>query len=625
MCRLSQLRFLFTLLSLLWLQSLISVQAQENGQSALHVIEDVEFLYWDSATPPPAGLDWRRMTLPFNTREDTASTAVDDFDSPYVWFRFAVEQPDVPGRYSLYFWRFNMALGVFMNGSEIGSTSSREGRTTQSWNHPLLVEIQQPVWQPGRNEVLVRLTRTAWGGTFAPGLFGDSATLSDLWAERMFRQVEINEILLAFGVGLSLVSFLLWAIRARDTVYLWFSGMCLGWSVVTMHMVTLHIPIPYDYWLATIHTGIDMSIFCMYGFIGRLVEGVQKPARERLVLLWALLAACTHFLVAPEYFWVTAYSLHLVGTAALALIVFRVAIIALRERRLQAIIVSTAVLLQILLFSHNVYLMFFASSVRWEGNIFYAHFGIPVLFLIFIGTLLMRFANALSMAETLNRELESKVESSRQLIERSFTERRALEIRQAAEQERLKIYRDLHDDVGSKLLSIVHADRESKLGHMARSALESLRQAVSRANNPDQPVSGFLRDIQEETELRLRGSGHEVRWKQLTGTPELIIPSALAFNLNRILKEVVSNIIRHAGAEHVEIEITLLPPDWTIVIQDNGRGFDRDTVRGNGLHNIASRAAEIGAQVDWESRFGQGTRFTVTLPLRVLQSAQNAH
>lgn len=223
-----------------------------------------------------------------------------------------------------------------------------------------------------------------------------------MWADRMFRREEINEILLAFGQGLSLISFILWTIRSRDTVYLWFSGMCLSWSVVTLHM------------------------------------------------------------------------------AALALIVFRVAIVALRERRLQAIIVSTAVLLQILLFSHNVYLMFFANSARWEGNIFYAHFGIPVLFMIFVATLLMRFASALTMAETLNRELENKVESSRQLIERNFAARRALEINQAAEQERLKIYRDLHDDVGSKLLSIVHADRDSKLGHMARSALESLRQAVAR-------------------------------------------------------------------------------------------------------------------------------------------------
>jgi signal transduction histidine kinase len=598
--------------------------AQAPAEPALQVIEDVEFLYWNSTEPPPAGSEWQAMKLPYNTREDTASDAVEDFDSPFVWFRFALQQPTVPGRYSLYFWRFNMALGVFMNGVEIGSSSTREGRTTLSWNRPLLLDIQQPVWQPGSNSVLVRLSRSSWGGNFAPVLFGESATVTELWTQRMFRQVGINEILLVFGLGLSFISFMLWAIRARDTVYLWFSGMCLSWSVVTLHMVVLHIPIPYEHWLSTIHTAIDLSIFSMYGFIGRLVDGVKKPSRERMVAAWTLAAAIAHFVVPSEYFWATAYSLHLIGTAALALIVLRVAIIALREHRLQAIIISTAILLQILLFSHNVYLMFFANSARWEGNIFYAHFGIPMLFLIFIGTLLLRFTSALSTAETLNRELESKVETSRILIERSFAERRALEMRQAAEQERLKIYRDLHDDVGSKLLSIVHADRESKLGHMARSALESLRQAVSKANNPDQALEGFLTDIQEETELRLRGSGHDVHWMQSARIPALIIPSALAFNLNRILKEVVSNIIRHAAAEQVDIQSTLLPPLWQIVTEDNGRGFDRHDARGNGLHNIESRAAEIGASVRWEAARGGGTRFTVTLPLSLLQGNHDA-
>ncbi len=596
-----------------------AVLAQSMPPAGVQMIDTVDYTYWNATTPPPANTEWQPLTLPYNTRDNMAGDSPQAQESSYVWFRFVLQQPDNAGRYSLYFWRFNMALAVFLNGAEIGSTSERAGRTTMSWNQPLLVEIQQPAWREGSNEVLVRLSRGVWGGSFAPVLFGDSAVLSEMWAERRFRQVEINEVLLAFGLGLSFISFVLWAIRRRDTVYLWFSGMCLSWSMVTLHMVTLHIPMSYQHWLAMIHTAIDVSIFCMYGFIGRLVEGVKKPARERLVLAWAILAACTHFLVPSAYFWGTAYSLHLLGTAALALIVLRVAVIALRERRLQAIIVSTAILLQILLFSHNVYLMFFTSSARWEGNMFYAHFGIPMLFLIFVGTLLMRFSSALSMAETLNRDLESKVESSRQLIERSFAERRALEIRQAAEQERLKIYRDLHDDVGSKLLSIVHADRDSKLGQMARSALESLRQAVSRANTPDQSLTGFLSDIREETELRLHGSGHEVHWQQPEQVPDLIIPSAIAFNLNRILKELVSNIIRHASAEQVRVQVEFLPTQWNILIEDNGLGFQRHAVQGNGLHNIETRATEIGAEVHWQGELQRGTRCLVSLPFHLLR------
>ncbi len=277
-----------------------------------------------------------------------------------------------------------------------------------------------------------------------------------------------------------------------------------------------------------------------------------------------------HNLVKPEYFFIVAYSFHLAGTLALGAIVYRVASQALRFRQRQAVIITGALAIQITLFVHNIYLMFFAPSARWEGSIFYAHFGIPLLFMIFIGSLLSRFNGALETAENLNRELEQKVELSRQVIEKSFAERRVLEIQQAAEQERLKIYRDLHDDVGSKLLSIMHADRGSKLGDMARSALESLRQAVSKANNPDQMLASFIDDIREETELRLRGSGHEVEWTQSAEMPTVIIPSTVAFNLNRILKEIVSNII--------------------------------------------SRAKEIGASVSWHSEPGQGTTICTVVP-----------
>lgn len=586
----------------------------QSAQAEPHVIEAVEFLYWNSTEPPPPEADWKPLTLPFNSREDRSPLTARDADSPYVWFRFPLQQPAQSGRHSLYFWRYNLALNVFFNGSEIGGSSYRENRVTMSWNHPLLLEIQGPSWRPGDNEVLVRLYRSAWGGNFAPLLFGETAELQQLWSERMFRQVEINEVLLAFGIGLTFVSFFLWGVRRNDTVYLWFSGMCLSWSVVTLHMVIYHNPIPYDYWLPLVHVAIDGAIFCMYGFIGRLIDGAKRPRREQLLLAWTALASLSHFLVEPEYFFMVAYSFHLIGTIALGAIVYRVARQAWRYRQRQAVIITGALAIQITLFVHNIYLMFFAPSERWEGSIFYAHFGIPLLFLIFVGSLLSRFTGALETAENLNRELEQKVELSRQVIEKSFAERRVLEIQKAAEQERLKIYRDLHDDVGSKLLSIMHADRGSKLGDMARSALESLRQAVSKANHPDQMLQSFIDDIREETELRLRGSGHDVEWTQSAEIPEVIIPSTVAFNLNRILKEIVSNIIRHAEAQRVVVQMKLAGDSIEFIIHDDGRGFDRQGPLGNGINNIISRAREIGASVSWHSEPGVGTTICTVVP-----------
>lgn len=602
--------------SLLMLLLLMSTAASHGGQPPVEpsVIEDVEFVFWHDRTMPPDTAPWRPWTLPLNTRTSFSRTPSQE-ETPYAWIRFNLDKPVEAGRYSLYFWRYNLALDVFINGEEIAGSTRRPGRQTMAWNYPLLAEIQSSTWREGHNEVALLLARSPWGGNLAPVLFGDALAMEELWSERLFRQVEINEILLTFGIGLTVVSYLLWALRRNDTAYLWFGSMSLFWSVITAHMVILHNPIPYAYWLPIVHASIDCSIFCTYGFIGRLVPGVKEHRREVLFLLWTLAASASHFVVSPVYFWVTAYGFHVIGIIALTSIVVRVARVAIMERQDQAIIIALAMLVQIALFVHNVYLMFMASNARWEGAMFYAHFGIPLLFCLFIVTLVKRFTNALETTEQLNRELETKVELSRQMMERSFSERRLLEIRQAAESERLKIYRDLHDDVGSKLLSMVHANREGKMGNMALSALESLRDAVSRANNPDQPLDSFLHDIREESELRLRGSGHDVNWRHNGEMPDVVIPSTIAFNLNRILKEVISNIIRHASADSVTVTVDTGPENWSFLIEDNGQGFDIETAHGNGVHNIRSRSREIEAEVNWHTGSGMGTRISLALAM----------
>jgi signal transduction histidine kinase len=189
-------------------------------------------------------------------------------------------------------------------------------------------------------------------------------------------------------------------------------------------------------------------------------------------------------------------------------------------------------------------------------------------------------------------------------------------MKQAAEQERIKIYRDLHDDVGSRLLSIIHADTDNRLGTMARAALESLRQAVSKANTRDQALIELLDGMREETELRLHGSGHTVAWTQ-TAMPAVNLPSDVVFNLNRIMKELVSNIIRHANANVVEVKIAYHAAQLTITVSDNGCGMQSKTGAhdGNGLNNIFSRAQEINAVIDISSNLISGTRTQLTLPL----------
>lgn len=600
-------------LSLVCLVSGLLLGQPANAQP--YELNKVEFTLWTGEGLPDDSAPWRPTTLPFLRAAESLMSG-DRFPvNETVWFRFYLDKPTGPEFISLLFWRYNLSLTTYFNGEEIASNGSRPNRLTTGWNRPLLANISSSQWRTDRNEVLVKLHVTRWGGNLAPILIGPRSQLEMIQSDREFRQVEINRILLAFALSIGMFTFGLWLIRRQDDVYLWFSIMCASWAVATSHMVIYFNPLPHDIWLPIVHIAIDLCIVSIYCFIGRLAHA-RKPARERLFMLWTVFAAIVNLSIGPEWFWQVTYSMHLVGIVVLGSIVVRVALIALQKRQMEAIIITLAILGQILLFVVNAFQMFFSTGEAWDSTLVFAHLGLPVLLLIFAAVLLKRFTNALQTAETLNRELEEKVETSRLIIERGFEERRILEMKQAAEQERIKIYRDLHDDVGSRLLSIIHADTDNRLGTMARAALESLRQAVSKANTRDQALPELLEGMREETELRLRGSGHTVTWHQ-SAVPDVTVPSDVVFNLNRIMKELVSNIIRHAKASAVELTIGYLGNQLMITVSDNGCGMpdSHSAHDGNGLNNIFSRAREIHARVDIRNNTEGGTQTNVFLPL----------
>lgn len=84
----------------------------------------------------------------------------------------------------------------------------------------------------------------------------------------------------------------------------------------------------------------------------------------------------------------------------------------------------------------------------------------------------------------------------------------------------------------------------------------------------------------------------------------------------QIVRESLSNIVRHANASEVYLDLHETPTQITLVISDNGQGFDPEKVlHGNGLHNINQRARQIGGTVNVTSRVGRGTTLTVIVPL----------
>ncbi|WP_345232802.1 sensor histidine kinase, partial [Hymenobacter saemangeumensis] len=94
--------------------------------------------------------------------------------------------------------------------------------------------------------------------------------------------------------------------------------------------------------------------------------------------------------------------------------------------------------------------------------------------------------------------------------------------------------------------------------------------------------------------------------------------------LFRVIQELVQNIIKHAQATQVTLQIIRSERELTVMVEDNGVGFDPKALgeeAGIGLRNIESRMAYLGGQADFDAAPGRGTTVVLEVPLTAVSQA----
>jgi signal transduction histidine kinase/streptogramin lyase len=197
---------------------------------------------------------------------------------------------------------------------------------------------------------------------------------------------------------------------------------------------------------------------------------------------------------------------------------------------------------------------------------------------------------------------------------------------------RTRIASDLHDDVGSSLTQIAilseivrthlgHPEAHvgeplSRIGELSRESVDSMSDIVW-AIDPlrDAPIHLLQRMRRVAAEL-LQTHGLQLRFES-SGDMSPRLSADLRRHAFLSFKEILNNIVRHAGAAVVTIEVTIEPRHLRITVSDDGRGFDASAAaEGQGLRNMRRRCASVGGSVDVTSRQGTGTSVRLTLPVR---------
>jgi signal transduction histidine kinase len=199
---------------------------------------------------------------------------------------------------------------------------------------------------------------------------------------------------------------------------------------------------------------------------------------------------------------------------------------------------------------------------------------------------------------------------------------RAFEREHAANEERLRIMQDLHDGVGSTLVSTLMLVQSGNAGtaqtvSMLQECLDDMRLAIDTLS-PDEPdLLPVLGNFRFRMEARFKGMGLPLRWTNHGLPDRLPIAPHDGLQVLRILQEGLTNVLRHARAHSVTLDVHFTPDQFSALICDDGCGFDPDTgSQGHGLANMRLRARRIGATLNIYP-LQPGTAVQLTLPLQM--------
>ena len=183
-------------------------------------------------------------------------------------------------------------------------------------------------------------------------------------------------------------------------------------------------------------------------------------------------------------------------------------------------------------------------------------------------------------------------------------------------EERLRIARDLHDDVGARLLSGLHRKELNQTHEAMRGAIGDLRAIVSGLSGHELPLDDVLADLRHETAERLAAAGLALDWPPpQDDTPGPAAPYRVYKNLTSACREVISNAIRHAQAQRVAVTVHQSRERLDMIISDDGVGLPREPGgRRSGLANLERRLGEIGGEVEFPD-VAQGTVVRLSVPL----------
>jgi signal transduction histidine kinase len=233
------------------------------------------------------------------------------------------------------------------------------------------------------------------------------------------------------------------------------------------------------------------------------------------------------------------------------------------------------------------------------------------------------------------RVLRQQVNEKTRQLSAEIQLRERAESHHALEQERARIAKDLHDDLGANLTQIIFLSERVEGAHndgqevnhwfnlipnTARRTIQSLDEIVWAINPRHDSLESLANYLSQFAQQHLTLAHVRCVLDVPTVLPSVPLSAEIRHNLLLMTREALQNAVAHAAATEVHLSLKIDEEGLNIVITDNGKGFEAESVspHANGLQNLEQRAQAIGGRLEITSKPGQGTSISVFVPRNVL-------
>lgn len=567
---------------------------------------------------------WREVPLPHAPRPNMVPGSGDAGQLPTQtsWYHFRLDpaHPAPPDSY-IYIprWKTDGELAIYVDGRLFYQTHAN-----LQWNgsnRPLWIPLEEAAESTPPKDLLIRIRHVRGiGGALSTLWIGDYHQLAAAYYMRAFFQAELPYISSALFLATGVFALLIWLRSRRETLYLlyalmtlvtflrvmhaymgadrlpisdawfgWITVNSVGWAVLVIHLFLTALHHHHVRWLTAI-----ISIMCLgFGAITvPLFEGTTDATiiSPLMYITMVLVGTVTFFL---HILWSRrAGTLEGIGLAICGLLSF---ILGGRDMLLQNNIINI----------ESLFVSFYAQIA---------------LIIAVSQIMLSRYLKAM------NAVAESNVVLARSLAEReaeltaSHQKLREIERREVLFQERQRLMQDMHDGLGSSLVSTLrmvehgHID-EADIAQLLKGCIDDLKLTIDSMEPVETDLLLLLGTLRFRLQPRLEATGIRLRWEVRDVPPLAWLDQRHSLHVLRILQEAFTNVIKHAGASEIVVTTDVHDGQVCVGVADNGRGFDTAAAAsGRGLGNQARRAEVIGGRVELESG-PEGTRFTLMLPI----------